>query len=267
MKRLFSYCLFLLGTVLLMSAQVGSRAASLRHQTTMTIAHLSEQLHFNDDASAERYHKIRAEITARVHSEIDEYISQAVAPETSAKTIVEDLAQILAVHPNEYSGPPFAAFGNAGSARSLVIAYMLVRGGDAVNDSAVTIRGYRAVAERFKLIARTGQELDGYGLFTQELRSPVPPQQWVLAWGPLYGFNGNKVRMRVYALDGETFHTMWAPEDVLNAEITVTTNGFSVKHLDEENYYVKRQGPFTLRDEYSLTPDGPQKIASYHLPE
>ena len=111
-------------------------------------------------------------------------------------------------------------------------------------------------------------DLKRYSLLTRKLRSPVLGQQWLLAWGALSGHNGmNRFRIRIYAFDSKVFHTIWSPEDELNVKIIMTGKGLSVEHLDAEHFYVTRKPPFTLRDDYRLTAKGPQKIASYHLPE
>ena len=68
-------------------------------------------------------------------------------------------------------------------------------------------------------------------MFKAELRSPVPGEFWLLAWGQAQTFNGKKVRCRVYAFDGEAFRTMWSPEDVFDATIEVTDPGFTVEHV------------------------------------
>ena len=156
----------------------------------------------------------------------------------------------------------FAHILNSPSGRRLVVAYMLVRGGNAVNDSSVTLRGYHVENGSFHLAASTGSDLDGHGLFVRELQSSVPQERWILAWGPRSGFNGNKVRMRIYAYNGNSFRTVWSPPDTLNATIST-----SIDHLDENRYFVTQHPPYYLRNEYTLTPDGVRLIASHYFPE
>jgi len=89
---------------------------------------------------------------------------------------------------------------------------------------------------------------------------------WILAWGPLAGFNGNRVRMRLYAFDGATFRTVWAPSDFYDARVIVNGAGFSVERLDEERYYHVLKPPYHLRVDYILLPDGPKAVSTQSIP-
>jgi hypothetical protein len=60
------------------------------------------------------------------------------------------------------------------------------------------------------------------------------------------------IRFRIYAFDGEAFRTMWAPDDMFNAEVAIRDRGFEIRHT-------LRSDPAwpSVRDEYDLTADGP----------
>jgi hypothetical protein len=73
---------------------------------------------------------------------------------TPPPAISENLERILDIHADEFDGPPFAAFGNAGNGRSLVIAYRLeMRNAVASEDSVTTISGYRLTERKFRFVA------------------------------------------------------------------------------------------------------------------
>jgi hypothetical protein len=139
--------------------------------------------------------------------------------------------------------------------------------GAAVNDSSVTLRGYRVANGRFEFVSSIGSDFDGHGLFIKELQSPVPAERWVLAWGPLFGFNGTKVRIRLYSYDGHQFRTLWSPEDIYTATIRVNASGYTIDHLDEKQYFVVRTPPYYVQDEYMLGTTGPRLVSSHSLPE
>ncbi len=116
-----------------------------------------------------------------------------------------------------------------------------------------TIRGYRWNLDRFELKASTGDDFAGYNMFKAELQSPQRGEFWLLAWGQAQTFNGKKVRVRVYAFDGQAFRTIWDPEDVFDATVRVIDSGFVVDHN-------VRYPPYQIHDEYRLTVNGPVKI-------
>ena len=114
-----------------------------------------------------------------------------------------------------------------------------------------------------QLVATTGDdfgkynatgEFEGYSMFKAVLPSPLKNELWLLAWGQAHTFNGKRVRVRVYAFDGEKFTTAWKPEDVFNADVHVTGSGFVIDHeLLTATAYQK------MHDVYVLTADGPIK--------
>jgi hypothetical protein len=117
--------------------------------------------------------------------------------------------------------------------------------------TSVTIRAYNGTTRRFQLADSTGGDMEGYGdISVRELHSPVPDEKWLLVWGQMTGANGPNVRMRVYAYDGETFRTMWMPENSWGSfSINVTDHGFTV----DGPYYRENR---TRHDAYVLANDG-----------
>lgn len=253
---------------LTLGAQLGTQALEARRAAAAQISALSGQLRFHDAAGEKRYRQVRDSITAQIDTSIDEYVAQKIDPSrTDSNAIGADLGELLGAqtYAPEYSGPPYAHIAELANGRSLVVGYMLVRGGEAVNDSAVSIRGYRAHEGSLTLEDVTGRDLYGYGLFTHELVSPIPGELWLLAWGPLSGYNENRTRLRVYAFDGNKFRTVWSPPDALNVTVNFTSSGFSVNHLDEYRYRTVLQPPYYVRDDYISVPDGVRQISTHHV--
>jgi hypothetical protein len=96
----------------------------------------------------------------------------------------------------------------------------------------------------------TGDDFNGYNMLKKELRSPLLGEIWLMAWGQGHTANGQIVRFRMYAFDGDAFRTLWSPEDMLDAEVRFTDSGFTIDHY---------RRPRAVHDEYLLTPDGPLK--------
>jgi hypothetical protein len=260
--RIFSVLLLL--TPFALQAQSDTDAPALR-DVKARVATISRQLRWTQSSEAARYRENRDALTAQIHTSIDGYVVEKADPSRITSGVMEaDLREILAVSGNstEYSGPPYARVTELPAGRSLVIGYKLTRGGGAVDDSAVAFRGYRVEQRRFKLVDAIGSEFDGYGLFTHELKSPLQGETWLLAWGGLSGFNGNKTRLRIYAFDGNQFRTVWSPPDALNVSVEFTGDGFSIIRLDEERYYKTHACPCSLQEDYALMNDGPKLIFS-----
>jgi hypothetical protein len=252
----------------LILAQDNSEEQS-RASAKATVKDLTASLRFTDAAEQKNYLATRDRRTTKIHAAVDHYVSAiATASSLDSSKLAGHLSDLPDSHhyDPEYSGPPFARREEIRGKSALVIGYMLVRGGAAVNDSAVSIRAYTAIGGRFELADTTGQDLDGYGLFVRELRSPFPGEMWLLAWGPRYGFNGTRDRMRLYAFDGARFRTVWAPPDIYDGRITINETGFSVERLDEERYYHVLKPPYRLKVDYILVPDGPKAVSTLSIP-
>lgn len=200
-------------------------------------------------------------LTAQVHAEIDSLVASHASTIVQANAIEAQIRGALSVQPynREYNSPPFSRASTLRAGPSVLAGYTLTRDG---HETTMSLRGYRMVSGRLTLTATTGADFDGYGFFITELASPVSGEMWVLVWGQHLTFNGSRVRLRIYSYDGEQFQTRWAPEDLLDAHIRVTPDGFSVDHLDVERYYSIRRPPYILQDDYRLTPNGPQLTVS-----
>jgi len=185
----------------------------------------------------------------------------AINPSDGSDSAQRRLRTLLAHRkPNpDYSSLPFARVADLAAGRSLLVAYTIVRRPH--HDSA-TIRGFRVdPTDHFGLAATAGEEFGddftGYGLFTRELPSFAAGELWLLAWGTAHTFNGTKMHFRLYAFDGQRFRSLWSPDDMFDAQVEFTRRGLSIEHLVGESW--RR---YTVHDEYELTPNGPQLVAS-----
>jgi hypothetical protein len=215
------------------------------------ISALSEHLRIpsaDDDLEKSRKYAELDLWTARVHSEVDAYIKSALSAEEGSQRSVARLRRILAEHtPDSDAGDlPFAQVAHLNAGPALVVAFTLVRG---AQHNVATIRGYHWNVTRYELVGKTGDDFEGHNMFEMALRSPVPGEFWLLAWGSSQTANGSGVRFRVYGFDGQTFRTVWSPEDMSNAVPHVTDSGIAIDHH-------VRYPPYEIHDEYALTVSG-----------
>jgi hypothetical protein len=172
---------------------------------------------------------------------------------TETSQQIEDRLKTLLMRKPEpdYGDLAFARVADLPTGRSLLVAYTIVR---PPHHNLATVRGYRRTLAGFELVAVTARDFEGFNMFMKELRSPIPNQLWMLAWGQAHTANGKFVRCRVYAFDGKTFKTMWSPEEMFRADVRVWESGLAIDH------YVR---PNDIHDEYLITPNGPLKTNSY----
>jgi hypothetical protein len=238
------------------SAQRSQSPEEYDREATTRVKALSERLRFreNDPVDRRRYYAELKEVTKRLRTEVDRYIHVAFSPTEASSSVQGRLRTLLAEHkPNpDYGDLALARIGDLRGGQSLLVAYAIVR---PPHHDAATIRGYRLGVDGYDLMATTGDDFDGYGMFKQDLQSPIPGELWLLTWGQAHTFNGTKIRFRVYAFDGEKFRTVWSPDDLFDATVRFSDSGFAIDHH-------VRQPPSELHDEYVLTPDGPVKTLS-----
>lgn len=213
------------------------------------IGALSAALRFDADVPG----KVELDtLTDQVRSEVRRFVENTIAPATASATAESRLRSILVTHqPNpEYADLAYVRVADLLNGRSLVAAYTLVRG---PHHNIATIDGFAQDGERFRLRGSAGGDFVGYNMFKSELQSPVFGELWLMAWGQAQTFNGTKVRFRIYAFDGSTFRTVWSPDDMFNATLSVTKDRFAIEH-------VPTSSTIQLRDEYALTVAGPVKV-------
>ena len=236
------------------AAQVRQTPSALDRDVAARIAGLSAGLHFEtaDPAESARRRAELGKLTDRLHAEVDSYVRVALTANERAERVQARLRTVLAVHkPNpDYGDLPLVRIADLRAGRSMIAAYTIVRG---PHDDAATIRGYRWNIDRFELAGTAGDNFAGYNMFKTELRSPLPGEFWLIAWGQAQTFNGKKVRVRVYAFDGQDFRTVWSPEDLFNATLRIAEPGFVI---DEEMPFA----PYERHAEYRVTVNGIVKI-------
>ena len=213
-----------------------------------------------DDVAAQRVENVsarldradnegdRALLAASLRSEVRAFVETSLREQDSSELIQKRLGAVLqSQDPDfEYSDRPTVRVANLRHGRSVVLAYSVVR---PPHFDLPTITAFTAQGGGFRQSASTGDDLEGYTLFTQLLPSPTKDVMWLLAGGRAFTFNGSKFRFRVYTFDGERFEEMWSPEDVFDATVRLSADGFSLTH------YI-RQRETNVTEEYRAMPTG-----------
>ena len=194
----------------------------------------------------------RERVTSEIRAEVTRFIESSVSPSETPETAEARLRSVLATHVpgSEYSDPPTVRMADLQYGRSLVSAYIIVR---PLHFDSALISGFKEDAGRFRLVANTGRDFEGYTLFTHKVSSPIRNQLWLLAGGRAFTFNGSKFRFRLYSFDGSDFTTVWSPDDVFNAELKLLPDGFAVTHYLRGTHE-------TVTEQYQATANGLVRI-------
>ena len=191
----------------------------------------------------------------QVRDEIDALLSRAAGSDQSRQ--VEDrLRGLLAGHEPDpqYSRRPFVRVADLRHGRSIVAAYVILRG---THHDVPVIHGFvEGPADGFQLVAEL-TEFEGHGLFLEELPSPLDGEAWFIGWGRARGANGGTSRVRVFSFDGSQFRVVWIPPDMNDVTVSVTDAGFHLTHQSADV-----NPPAFVTDEYTLTPAGPDRLES-----
>jgi hypothetical protein len=229
-------------------AAIGQETTARRENEIIArVAALTERLYYRDQdpRDTDRYFNEMDGVTARLRDEIDTYVQGVVDLRETSEEIQARLRKLVTRTPNPvYGDASYVRAAELPVGRSLLIAYTIVR---PPHHNWATVRGYVEKGNRFELVASAGQDFEGFNMFKHELRSPLPGEIWLMAWGQAQGGNGKIVRFRVYAFDGRTFRTMWSPEEMLNATVSFSDMGFAIDHYRRPN---------DVHDEYLLTSNG-----------
>jgi hypothetical protein len=169
---------------------------------------------------------IRKEIAAFVESDF----SPSESSELMHQRLITALGNPLAA--SEFGDPPKIRAANLRHGRGLLVAYSIAW---PPHFDAPTITAFSEAGGQFTQTASVGEHFDGYGLFTHDIASPVQGVLWVLAGGQAHTFNGAKFRFRLYAFDGATLDTIWAPDDMFSAKLEMLADGFAITHLLRED--------------------------------
>jgi hypothetical protein len=234
-------------TLGLLGAAQGTTLTQREGEITARVSALMMRLDYRDTdpADKDRYFKDMDDVTAGVRGEIDNYLQSVVDPREPSQQIQSRLRKLLPRTPNPlYGDAPFVQVAELPTGRSLLVAYTIVR---PPHHNWATVRGYLQTSDRFQFMGETARDFDGFNMFKRELRSPIPGELWLMAWGQSEGGNGKIVRFRVYAFDGRSFRTVWNPADMFDANVSFSDSRFVIDHY---------QRPYEIHDQYLLTPDG-----------
>jgi hypothetical protein len=214
------------------------------------IARLAERLDPDRGASlsVDQWESERESTTVAIRAEVTRFIEASVPVAASQQAIEARLRSVLVAQrpDSEYTDPPRVRSVTTRFGRSLVVAYTVVR--PPHFDSSL-IFGFTESGGRFSLSRTTGEDFDGYTMFSVDVPTPVVGELWLLVGGRAHTFNGSKMRFRLYGFDGVDFRTIWERDDVSRATVRQTVDGFTITHQI-------REAPYTVDEDYLIAASG-----------
>lgn len=227
-------------------------ADKVERNAAIQIARLAALLDPDNPAVVGSDEDHREKLTAAIRAEVTTFIESSLPASSNQETVQERLRSVLATQkPSlEHGELPKARIATLQYGRSLVVSYTVVR--PPHHDSSL-IFGFNEDGGGFRKVATTGEDFDGYTLFSFDIASPMNGELWLLVGGRAHTFNGSMYRHRVYSFNGESFRTVWSGDDVLDAAVQVLPNGFSITHYDRRTWT-------KVSEEYVLSPNGVVKL-------
>jgi hypothetical protein len=237
------------------------------------VAQLLKELRWKDDASSERYSRVRDEVTARVLREIDRYVSETAVPGNPASLELRERLDRLLGHIGRDDTRGTIEFSvNLSNGRFLLIGVEISRGGRAIAEDVISFRAYKDVGNRFVHVAdielpvrdMPEDRSRDWPLVSVNARpvtsQPVGNEFWFLAWACVPPRSPYTVIARLYGFDGVQFRTVWTVDEF------ITRNVFRAIQVTPDGGFVLQRMPDfrggkVITDHYAVSADGPQKVA------
>jgi len=260
-------------------AMVVTASASSPRQTgslanrAQRIRSLSHELRWHGESDQARYQSVRDSATKDLLNQIDGYIADNFEPtRTTTDEVRRGLDTLLGKKPGE--GMHDLAFTtDLPAGRFLIVGVELRRGGDAINEDAISFRAYRQQDDRFIFV----DSIDVLGgaddkpsqplvdLHAVPLSpAPISGEFWLMAWADVPPQSPYTITARAYAFDGKQFRSVWAPADFIveNIDNAVNVNG--------QNVTLNRMPNWTsqtiLHEQYSFSAAGAEKLTDWTSP-
>ena len=234
-------------------AQTSQEAEQKDRNAAMRIARLATLLEPDNPAiNSDLGEEHREKVTAEIRAEVTSFVEASVPPSSNQESVEARLRLVLATQkPSvEHGELPRARVATLQYGRSLVLSYTVVR--PPHHDSSL-IYGFKEDGGAFRRVATTGEDFDGYTMFSFDVTSPLNGELWILVGGRAHTFNGSKYRYRVYSFNGAEFRTIWSLDDVSNATTQVLPNGFSITHIEDQTWR-------KVTEEYAISANGVFKV-------
>ena len=151
----------------------------------------------------------------------------------------------------EATNAPFANLFTLNGIQTLAVAYVIMRGGDAIPDTQPYLEFYDRSSGEWeqKVAAPTQADFRGCTFSVTQLNSGVPGEAWFLAWGQPFGSSHGAKHVRLYAFDGRGVRTIWQRDSLDGGKITTTPTTVTIDYLDQRDPSIERHEIFQVAPE------------------
>lgn len=262
MRRRLNQCAIAFG-ICLACFPTSLRGQQANSQTAVgpQVRALAEQLRWRTESGRKRYEAEKTELTHNVLSEIDQYIKEKFVPGAATAEQVQSGLNDLLGYTKGLGVQNVAFVANLPKGDFLIVGVELWRGGAAINEDYICFRAYADLGGKFVNVANTGNlsQSDSYlvGLNARALQPrQIASQFWFIAWADVPPQSPYSIVIRLYAFDGKRFRTVWAPQNIIAANIdkaiqvgpsdVITINrmpNWKSSNIVHEQYVISEKGP------------------------
>lgn len=122
-------------------------------------------------------------------------------------------------------GLPFVHM-SAGPGRStMAVAFAVYSGGYGIPHVSAHIQFYSKQDGAWRLTSELGEEFKDRIFAMAALNSPVEGEAWYLAWGMVIGDTGARLKVHLYAFNGDSVRTVWSREALRGGGVKVNGDG------------------------------------------
>lgn len=268
MKRIFNQCALILAMsqmLLVHPVSVVAQQNDVQTDHAVRIKTLSEQLRWRKGGDLKQYESIKDDVTKKLVGEIDAYITDSFTSDSTVGEVKTGLDTVLGRKDgDDMHNLVFST--NLAGCQFLIVGIELLGGGTNASNgygNGVSFRAYTISGSKFVYVASTENLSDSALVSLNALRIPAPPvtgEFWFMAWADVPPLAPYTVAMRLYAFDGKSFRTVWAPVNIIADNVNR-----AVEIGADSRLVINRMPDFKsqtiLHEKYSITTDGPEKIA------
>ncbi|MCL6546867.1 MAG: hypothetical protein K6T61_16760 [Bryobacteraceae bacterium] len=220
---------------LALAAAAGQEAPSppLAQQQAETMRRLAAQLRVQTKEDDARYtQEFREQITDRARQLLKGHILETLTESNGNARIVADSLKPFGEPGWDRDGSvPFAIHATVYGDPVVITGFQFVRRPAGAPDIKPFVHAYRKRAGSREFVAEAEDDLDGYVLTLEQLKSPGANELWLLTYGVKTGAKILSLHMRVYAFDGERFTTPLSPPDRPYGQVQVEGDQIVVRSV------------------------------------
>ena len=234
--------IIIIATAACANAQQRYMSANQMYLWNSEYLRLNHRIYFQteDNEEIKRNRVTQVEEVPPIEERLREIVKEAIiACLASPRPLAPEIAKVIRDVQGELSfGPDYPPHGNIpftdlvriGDTDSLVAAYAMFEGNDAITDSKPFLEFYSRAGVAWNLVATAGSEFRAHSFFVDAVRSPVATERWYLVSGRRTGDSAVRLMVRLYGFDGKGVRTIWKKDEMIHGEVNISNGSIILEH-------------------------------------